>query len=54
MALTKRRIKVRITRKGVDSSGRLSRHRWLVERTLAWLSAYRRLKIRYEKTARHP
>lgn len=48
-ALTRRRIKVRIARKGVDSSERLGRHRWVVERTLAWLSAYRRLKIRYER-----
>lgn len=48
-ALTRRRIKIRIARKGIDSSERLGRHRWVVERTLAWLSTYRRLKIRYEK-----
>lgn len=48
-ALSKRRIKVRIARKGVESSERLGRHRWVVERTLAWFSKYRRLTIRYER-----
>ena len=48
-ALTKRRIKVRIARKGVDSSDRLGRHRWVVERTFAWLNHCRRLTIRYER-----
>lgn len=48
-ALSKRKIKVRIARKGVDSSERLGRHRWVVERTLAWLSRFRRLKVRYER-----
>jgi transposase len=38
---------VRIARKGIDSSERLGRHRWVVERTLAWLNQYRRLTIRY-------
>jgi transposase len=48
-ALTRRHIRVRIARKGVDSSQRLGRHRWVVERTLAWLARYRRLTIRYER-----
>ena len=48
-ALSRRRIKVRIARKGRDSSARLGRHRWVVERTLAWLNRYRRLTIRYER-----
>ena len=47
--LRRRRIKVRIARKGVDSSARLGRHRWVVERTLAWLGQFRRLTIRYER-----
>lgn len=38
-----------IARKGVDSSTRLGRHRWVVERTLAWLGQFRRLTIRYER-----
>jgi len=41
-ALRKRGIKARIARRGVDSSEKLGRHRWVVERTLAWLSRYRR------------
>ena len=48
-ALTKRRIKVRIARKGVDSSARLGRHRWVVERTLAWIDQYRHLTVRYDR-----
>jgi transposase len=27
------------------------RHRWVVERTLAWLNRYRRLTVRYERQA---
>ena len=50
-ALHRRRIKVRIARRGIDSSQRLGRHRWVVERTLAWLARYRRLTIRYERRA---
>jgi transposase len=48
-ALSRRRIKVRIARKGVESSERLGRHRWVVERTLAWLGQFRRLAIRHER-----
>ena len=50
-ALHRRRIKVRIARRGRDSSNRLGRQRWVVERTLAWLASYRRLTIRYERRA---
>ena len=48
-ALHKRGIKVRIARKGVESSETLGKHRWVVERTLAWLSKHRRLALRYER-----
>jgi transposase len=48
-ALRKRGIKSRIARKGVESSEKLGRHRWVVERTLAWVAKYRRLTIRYER-----
>lgn len=48
-ALRKRGIKRRIARKGVESSEKLGRHRWVVERTLAWFAKYRRLTIRYER-----
>jgi transposase len=50
-ALSKRGIKARIARRGVESSERLGRHRWVVERTLAWLARYRRLAVRYERGA---
>ena len=50
-ALRRRHIRVRIARKGIDSSQRLGRHRWVVERTLAWLSRFRRLTVRYERRA---
>lgn len=50
-ALTQRHIRVRIARKGIDSSQRLGRHRWVVERTLAWLNQFRRLRVRDERRA---
>lgn len=50
-ACTRRRITPRIARRGIEPSARLGRHRWVVERTLAWLSRYRRLTIRYERRA---
>ena len=50
-ALRKLGIKARIARRGVESSEKLGRHRWVVERTLAWLSRYRRLTVRYERRA---
>jgi IS5 family transposase len=50
-ALRRRHIVPRIARRGVESSERLGRHRWVVERTLAWLNRFRRLKVRYERRA---
>ncbi len=50
-ALRKRGIKARIARRGIESSERLGRYRWVVERTLSWLSRFRRLKVRYERRA---
>jgi transposase len=35
----------------IDSSERLGRYRWVVERSLAWLLGYRRLGVRYERRA---
>lgn len=40
----------RIARRGVESSERLGRHRWVVERTLSWLNRFRKLRIRYERS----
>ena len=48
-ACRRRHVKSRIARKGVERSDRLGRHRWVVERTLAWLKRYRRLAVRYER-----
>lgn len=48
-ALRTRGIIARIARRGIESSQRLGRYRWVVERTLSWLNRYRRLKIRYER-----
>jgi transposase len=50
-ALRQRRIGDRIARRGIESSERLGRHRWVIERTLAWFSRFRRLTIRYERRA---
>ena len=50
-ALRKRGITPRIARRGVESSERLGRHRWVVERTLSWINRFRRLKVRYERRA---
>src|SRR5918994_5547629 len=50
-ALRKRGIAPRIARRRLHSSERLGRHRWVAERTLAWLNRYRRLKVRYERLA---
>ena len=47
--LAKRHIGSRIARIGIESSRRLGRHRWVVERSLAWLHTFRRLQVRYER-----
>ena len=39
-ALRRRGITPRIARRGIESSERLGRYRWIVERTLAWLLAF--------------
>jgi transposase len=49
--LSRRGITPRIARRGLESSQRLGRHRWKVERSLAWLLGCRRLQVRYERRA---
>ena len=44
-----RGIVPRIARKGSESSEKLGRHRWVVERTHAWFNRFRRLPVRYER-----
>ncbi|MFE7234705.1 IS5 family transposase [Streptomyces sp. NPDC001231] len=51
--LRSRNITPRIARKGIESSQRLGRHCWTVERTVAWLAGCRRLHRRYERKAEH-
>jgi transposase len=43
----------RIARIGIESSHRLGRHRWVIERTISWLTGYRRLSPRYERYPRN-
>jgi IS5 family transposase len=48
-AARRRGITPRIARRGVESSERLGRHRWVVERTLAWFARFRRLTVCCER-----
>ena len=52
-ALTRRGIKARIARKGIESSSRLGRHRYVIERCLEWVTRFRRLARRYDRKASH-
>jgi IS5 family transposase len=47
--LRRRRITARIARRGTESPIRLGRHRWRVERSLSWLSCFRRLQVRWDR-----
>jgi hypothetical protein len=49
--LRARGIRPRIARRMIESSTRLGRHRWTIERTEAWLGGWRRLRIRYERSS---
>lgn len=51
--LRERGIVARIARPGIESGERLGRHRWKIERSIAWLFDYRRLTIRYERKGSH-
>ena len=51
--LARRGIKARIARKGIESSTRLGRHRYVIERCLEWVTRFRRLVRRYERKASH-
>lgn len=52
-ALRRRHIIARIARRGIESSTRLGRYRYVIERTLEWVSRFRRLARRYERKATH-
>jgi IS5 family transposase len=49
----RRGIRVRIARKRIETSEKTGRHRRVIERTISWLTGYRRLTIRYERKASH-
>ncbi|MER6385292.1 IS5 family transposase [Streptomyces sp. NPDC001250] len=51
--LRERGLVARIARPGVESGERLGRHRWKIERSIAWLFGYRRLTVRYERKGSH-
>jgi transposase len=42
-----------MTRKGIESSQRLGRHRWAVGRTVSRIAGRRRLHRRYDRKAEH-
>jgi hypothetical protein len=44
-------IASRIARPGIESAERLGRHRWKIERSIAWLFGYRRFTVRYDAKA---
>lgn len=44
-------ITPRIARRGIESSEKLGKHRWVIERTFSWLHRFRRLRIRDERRA---
>jgi hypothetical protein len=52
-ALRRRGIAARIARKGIESSNRLGRHRYVIERALEWITRFRRLVRRCERKAAH-
>jgi IS5 family transposase len=51
--LRARNIVPRIARKGIESSKRLGRHRYVIERCLEWTTRFRRLVRRYDREASH-
>ncbi|WP_307037787.1 transposase [Streptomyces canus] len=51
--LRERGLVPRTARPGIESSERLGRHRWKIERSVAWLFGYRRLTVRYERKGSH-
>ena len=48
-ALRARKIVPRLAMRNTQHGSGLGQWRWVVERTFAWLSQFRRLRLRYEK-----
>ena len=51
--LSSRGIRYRLARKNIESSQRLGKHRWVVERAVSWLSGCRRLRRLYGRKPEH-
>ena len=51
--LRKRGIIPRLARRRIESSKRLGRKRWVVERTISWLHAWKKLRTCYERSAQN-
>lgn len=47
--LRQRGIIGRIARRGIESSERLGKHLWVVERTHSWFAGFGKLRIRFER-----
>ncbi len=47
--LRQRGIASRIAKRGVESSERLGKHRWVVEHTHGWFAGFGKLRIRFER-----
>lgn len=51
VVLRHKSIRPELAKRGTPHGSSLGKTRWVVERTIAWLHSFRRLKIRYEKLA---
>ena len=51
VALGLRGIDAWLPERGTDEDRHLGVFRWVVERTIAWLHQFRRLRVRYERRA---
>lgn len=49
--LRRRGVQAKIARPKSGHGSGLGKQRWVVERTIAWLHQYRRLRVRYERRA---
>ena len=49
--LRRRRIAPKIPRRRTAHGSGLGRYRWVIERTNAWFHQFRRLRVRYDRTA---
>jgi transposase len=49
--LRRRHIQAKIAAPKTEHGSGLGTKRWVIERTIAWLHQYRRLRVRYERRA---